>query len=457
MVRPPPDEDDDLDDEEETEEEPRRASSAPRRAPRTTRRPAHRGRPVPVRRWAAGGTEEEGAEGEEAPGGKPSRWHRERAPVFWRARDSLYFGPLVALAIVVILVVSLYAYTDNWPPAYVVESPSMQHGPNDVLGVINTGDLVLAEKVSPGSVQTYTQGLKTGYSTYGEFGDVLLYWPDGTGSTPIIHRALLYLEYDPQVNGYNATSLEGLPCNTPGAVYATPDTLGNCGTQGLTGTLDLFGVGWASANVTVQLNPALLGTHSGYLTMGDNNFVSSGGANAGCSAHCVGLPDQEDGLSQLVEPAWVLGVARGMLPWFGAFKLLLEGNTQYVPAQSWQFMGITIAGLIGLAFGIHYALRAEGIEDERRRDQEEEAEEEEEEASPPAVSRGRQLLRSLRPWKSVDDDEEDDLTPETPRRAPARHAKPSPAPRRGRPRPHVRRGPKRRPRRPAPDEDDDEG
>lgn len=455
----PVDEDDDEDDEEEDLDEepsPRRARSRP---PPPRKKPRRGGRPIPVRRWSTSGTtEDEEEEGE--PGGeeaeKHARWRRERVPVFWRARDSLYFGPLVALAIVVLLIVSLYAFTQNWPPAYVVESPSMQHGPNDVLGVINTGDLVLAEKVPTSSIQTYVWGVSTGYTTYGEFGDVLLYWPNGGGGTPIIHRAIIYLQYNPAVRGYNLSVPANLPCGTaPGDVYETPDTLGNCATTNLTGTLKLFGIGWADANITIDLDPAALGDHSGFLTMGDNNFLGVTSPNAGCYSDCVGLPDQQDGLSQLVQPSWVLGVARGMLPWFGAFKLALEGNTQYIPPQSWQFMGITIVGLIGLAVGIHYAVRAEGVEDPRRREQEEEEEEEEEEEAPPPVSRGRRILRSLRPWASVDDDEEEDESmPLHPPRA--RPSKTPVRPRHGRPRPRVRRGPKPKPRRPSPDDDDED-
>ncbi len=465
MARPRPlDDDEDPDDEGEDLDEPPSPRRARPRPPPPRRGPRRDGRPAPVRRWSASGSTEgeeeaddEAGEEEEA---KHSRWRRERVPVFWRARDSLWFGPLVALAIVVVLVVAMYAFTQNWPPAYVVESPSMQHGPNDVLGVINTGDLVLAQKVPTSSIQTYVWGVSTGYSTYGEFGDVLLYYPNGASVTPIIHRAIIYLQYNPAVRGYNLSIPANLPCGTaPGDVYETPESLGppapNCGTTNLTGTLELFHIGWADANVTVDLNPAVLGTHSGYLTMGDNNFIGSSAPNAGCASDCLGLPDQEDGLSQLVEPAWVLGVARGMLPWFGAFKLALEGMTQYVPAQSWQFMGITIVGLIGLAVGIHYAVRAEGIEDPRRREQEEEEEEEaEEEEGEPPVSRGRRLLRSLRPWASAEDDgEEDDAVPPRP---PARKARPRPPPRRGRPRPHVRRAPKPKPRRAPPDADEDD-
>lgn len=419
------------------------------RARRPSRRsvappPQHRG---PLRRWRSSDSTEEEDEELEPDSGRRGLFHREPRPTYWRARDSLYFEPLVAVAIIVVLLVSLYAYTQNWPPVYVVESSSMQHGPDDVLGVINTGDLVLAQRLPTDQITPYVVGLQTGYSTYGEYGDVILYSANGQGSTPVIHRAILYLQWDPVTSSYNATDLSGLACgNASGAYYATPGTARDCGLTDLTGTLDLYHIGWRSVNVTVDLSSPALGRHSGFLTMGDNNVLPTG-----CITNCIsGLPDQVDGISELVEPGWIVGVARGMLPWFGAVKLLLEGNAGSVPAQSWQFMGLTIVGLILLAFGIHYALRAEGIEDERRKEEEAAAAAEDEEDERDE-SRGRRFLRAIRPWgRSEESDDEEE--PDRPR--PARTARRSPNGRRGRPRPNVRRSgkPKRKERS---DRDDD--
>jgi signal peptidase I len=410
-----PDENDlDLDeDEEEDDESPRRARR------RSRRRPS--GRPPPVRRWQAPG--ETGPEEEPEEAGFPSR-----KTVFWRARDSLYFEPLVALAVIVLLLVGLFAYTQNWPPVYVVESSSMQHGSTDTLGLINTGDLVLAQKVSTDSIVPYVVGLETGYSTYGEYGDVILYHPDGAGTTPIIHRAILFLDWNSTSSSYSAPDLGGLPCGSPTtAVYATPGTPGNCRTTDLTQTLDLYRVGWMSVNISLTLSLTGLGSHSGFLTMGDNNP----------------LPDQSGtsatALSSLVEPGWIIGAARGMIPWFGAVKLLLEGQAGTVPAQSWQFMGLTIAGVILLAFGIHYALRLEGIETPLRKEEEEEAraaagEGDDEEEEGPA----RRWWHAHRPWHRVHDDEEDsDVEPTGGKQA--GHAAAHPSGRQGRPRPKVRR------------------
>jgi signal peptidase I len=351
-----------------------------------------------------------------------------RKTVFWRARDSLYFEPLVALAVIVLLLVGLFAYTQNWPPVYVVESDSMQHGSTDMLGLINTGDLVLAQKASAASIVPYVVGLTTGYSTYGEYGDVILYHPNGLGTTPIVHRAILFLDWNASTSSYSAPELGGLPCgNAPNAVYATPGTPGNCGTTGLGGTLDLYHVGWMSLNLSVIFSSTGLGRHSGFLTLGDNNDQTD---QAGSSAVA---------LSSLVEPGWIIGVARGMIPWFGAVKLLLEGQAGMVPPQSWQFLGLTIAGVILLAFGIHYALRVEGIETPLRKEEEEEAraavEEDEEEEG-----RARRWLRTLRPWHHPDDEEEEAPAPRPKSVSPVSS---HPSGRRGRPRPQVRRHEKR--------------
>jgi len=422
--RDPDEDNEDLEDGEEVdEEEPRSARRSPPRR--------RLGRPAPVRRWQGPGESKEPSETEGA------EWPPRKA-VFWRARDSLYFEPLVALAVIVLLLVGLFAYTQNWPPVYVVESDSMQHGSTDLLGLINTGDLVLAQKVSTDSIVPYVVGLTTGYSTYGEYGDVILYHPNGAGTTPIIHRAILYLEWDSASATYSAPDLSGLPCgNAPNAVYATPGTdpgssHPNCGTTGLTGTLDLYRIGWMSVNISVSLTSTGLGGHSGFLTMGDNNA----------------LPDQYGSsaiaLSGLVEPGWVIGVARGMIPWFGAVKLLLEGQAGMVPAQSWQFMGLTIAGVILLAFGIHYALRLEGVETPLRKREEEEArsaagESDGEEEEGEEEGRARRWWHAHGLRRRTSDDADDGAEEEPPRVKDASHATSPPSRRRGRPRPKVRR------------------
>jgi signal peptidase len=435
-LRRDPDEEPDIDEDEEEESERRRPSR------RHRHRSGRSGRPTPVRRWRSGREDEE--EEEHLPGVPGKK------PIFWRARDSLYFEPLIAVAIIVLILVGLFAYTQNWPPVYVVESDSMQHGSNDVLGLINTGDLVLAQKTSTSSIVPYFAGMQTGYSTYGEYGDVILYHPNGQAGTPVIHRALLYLDWNGTTGSYSAPELAGLPCGNPAtAAYATPGTPAtpgspaNCGTTNLAGTLDLFRIGWMSVNVSLSLGTADLGDHSGFLTMGDKNFVCSGPGD------CIGLPDQGGSspvaISSLVEPGWVIGVARGMIPWFGAVKLLLDGQASMVPPQSWEFLGLTIVGVILAAFGIHYALRAEGIETPLRKEEEEEERAAEEEDEDEEEDRARRWLRALRPWHREEEEEDEEEEEVTPRRRTKSSSKSAPARgRRGRPRPQVRRSEKAR-------------
>ena len=446
---PPSDDEDEFDDEEEEEEAPARPSR--RSAPRSGR---HR-RSEPPRRWRSPDEEDEEEDEEGSAGGPPPSWQgsgpRRKPPVFWRARDSLYFEPLVALAIIVVLLVGLYAYTANWPPVYVVESPSMQHGSSDHLGLINTGDMVMAQKVPTSEITPYLVGMVTGYSTYGEYGDVVLYHPNGdTSATPVIHRAILYLVWtgtNSSGPSYSAPELAQLPtgsCGGPNPVYATPGTSNGCATTGITGTLELFHIGWRAINLSIDLASPALGGHSGFLTLGDNNsaFDQSGAPN----------PQ----ISSLVEPGWVIGVARGMIPWFGAIKLLLQGSAQQVPSQSWQFLGLTVAGLVLLAFGIHYALRAEGIETPLRKEEEEAAEEEAVERQrdrDPEPTPSHRWKRSIRPWSDEEADDEDLEEEPRPRPSPvaAGHRHRAEAARRGRPRPRVRRN--EHPRRRRRDED----
>jgi signal peptidase len=401
------------DEDEEDDEEPDRSPPPPSRRSGGHRAAASRG----VRPWSSGESTEEDEgddDGEEPPTRRRGFWHREREPVYWRARDSLFFEPLVALSIIVLLLVGLYAYTQNWPPMYVVESESMQHGTVDQLGLINTGDLVLAQKIDPTQIVPYMTGLRTGYQTYGEFGDVVLYHPNGDAGTPIIHRAILYVYANPD-GTYSVPGLNGLPCGSAtGADFRSSGGNG-CATAGIGGTLTLLHVGWRSVTVNVGLDS--LGSASGFLTMGDNNFDP---ANPN-----QGTPD-EPGLTSLVQQAWIVGAARGMLPWFGAVKLLLEGNANEVPSQSWQFLGLTIVLVVLIAFGLHYVTSSTERRKGEGADDEEEDEEPEDEERP-----GR--LRGLRLWRSRSGSDDDPADAEE-------EAVPPPKSGRGRPRPTVRKG-----------------
>jgi signal peptidase I len=315
---------------------------------------------------------------------------RTRTGPLWRLVYNPWFEPLVTVLAVLVVLLALYAYTGNWPPLVVVESQSMQHGLVDTLGVINTGDLVLVKKISgPSQVVTYVDaegsGPNSGYSTYGELGDVLLYFADGDMSTtPIIHRAILWLSYDPAANEYIAPSLANLTCGSPrtGAAYqigkevpyGSPIQSPSCPNADapISGDLYLYRVGWQSVTIVIDLNQlirqATLPLHSGFITEGDDNcevgpsctYGGNGtydqGGLGGCAITC-----------NIVDPSWVEGVARGMIPWFGAIKLWLSGDPQNVPPQTWEYLALTILAIVLLPTVLPRVIRS--VREGRRKGQ----------------------------------------------------------------------------------------
>src|SRR5512136_1059345 len=148
-----------------------------------------------------------GVETEESKASKPKK---QRGQVALFLRD---VG--IALLLVVLVLVAMFAYTGLWPPIVVVESNSMMHGTDNLshIGTIDTGDLVLVRKVTkPSDISTFVDGLSSGHRTYGDFGDVVIYWRGGSHvGTPIIHRALIYLQANPDGASYSSASLRSAP------------------------------------------------------------------------------------------------------------------------------------------------------------------------------------------------------------------------------------------------------
>ncbi len=281
-----------------------------------------------------------------------------------RIRDLVgrpWFEPVVTVVAIVALLGGLYAYAGNWPPLVVVESSSMQHGDHDVLGLVNTGDLVLVKKLNvPSQVTTYVQGLASGYMTYGEYGDVLLYFPNGnTAYTPVIHRAIIWLNWNATAQEFSAPSLSALQCGPssygnyeivpPGGGGSNYGCVSSSDPNApLSGSIDLFNVGWQSVLVSIDLSGlARQATpHSGFITEGDDNCL--GGSV--CTYGGQGVYDQRGCaiVCATVATSWVEGVARGMIPWFGAIKLWLSGNPQYVPPETWDYLAATILAILVL-------------------------------------------------------------------------------------------------------------
>jgi signal peptidase len=75
-----------------------------------------------------------------------------------------------------------------WSPMVAVESGSMT--PH-----IETGDIIFVQSIDHTNVTTYEAGKQNGYTSFGDYGDVILYKRHGRdGTTSITHRAMYYIE-----------------------------------------------------------------------------------------------------------------------------------------------------------------------------------------------------------------------------------------------------------------------
>jgi signal peptidase len=271
----------------------------------------------------------------------------------------------VAALIVGIILLSLFLYTGNWPPMVVVESQSMQHsGDESFVGVIDTGDLVLVQDVhSTSDVITYVEGQATGYSTYGQFGDVIIFKRGGNmEGKSIIHRALVRLDWNESSGTIDIPDLDNEKWELGEDWSGTTGGGDNVTSPyGLEGTITLRHVGYGDVTVTLLMSsymtqvPANF-SGSAFVTMGDHN-IDLGSR--------IGSPDHS-----VVRLEWIEGRARGEIPWFGLLKLTLFRDAgapccdgpydQAAPHNSWDSLFIAVVLIIvvpiALDFGIGYAL-----------------------------------------------------------------------------------------------------
>ena len=217
----------------------------------------------------------------------------------------------IALLFVVFILLAMFAYSGLWPPLVVVESNSMMHGDDNVshIGAIDTGDLVLVKKVNHASdIHTYAAGLSSGHRTYGDFGDVIIYKKGGSDTlTPIIHRALIYLEPNSDGLSYRSADLQNAP-TSEWSTYPVDDTWYH-----LTGVLMLKNVSYNHVNIQIDISNMIkyfegVGTapQPGFITKGDHNPQTD-------QIYWTPAP--------LVNFSWIVGKASGEIPWFGLLKL----------------------------------------------------------------------------------------------------------------------------------------
>ena len=164
---------------------------------------------------------------------------------------------LFVISVVAIFSSVSYITLGLWTPMVAVESGSMI--PN-----IQIGDIIFVESISKADIITYVEGKNKDYTTFGEYGDVILYRPYGReGVTPIIHRARYYVE-------------KGEPMWTGGP--SAP--------------------------------------HAGYITKGDNAKTNPSFDQQGSISY-----------NQPVKKEWIIGIARfSRIPLLGCISLIPRGN-----------------------------------------------------------------------------------------------------------------------------------
>jgi signal peptidase len=174
----------------------------------------------------------------------------------------------------------LFLICGTWPAVVTIESQSM-------VPHMNVGDLVIVvQKDRFGELQTWAQGNITGYRKFGDYGDVIIYQPNGaknpvvpipfisSGVHPIIHRAMVKAD-----------------------ISDLPEYL----------MLDL-------ENISKFYLP-----HGGYITKGDNN------KNIDQVAVYQGL-----GVIEPVKDEWILGKALFTIPLVGYLPLHIVEVTIFI-------------------------------------------------------------------------------------------------------------------------------
>ncbi len=240
---------------------------------------------------------------------------------------------IAVAAAILIFIVSVIVYSGEIPPVSTVASESMTHSDYWTYGTMNVGDIVFVKKVDtvPGNVVTYVVGRETNYSTYGEFGNVILY-KDPTGTT-IIHRAMFYLSWNntfPVIQGYNNQSW----------ITLTRDYV------------IIHDVGFSHRNLVVYFSGIV--NESGFITVGDFNLAYRGVFNSTLDAYEAA--DQNVGITNApVSSTNIVGIAFWDIPWFGLIKLnILKAYGQWpysneVAENSYYYLYTSVALILALA------------------------------------------------------------------------------------------------------------
>jgi signal peptidase I len=213
---------------------------------------------------------------------------RERTKKFWETDNywlALLRDILVAFLVVAVILSIVYAYSGSVTPLVAVQSGSMEHdtttGLLDQNNGIYIGDVVLIRGLDKVQVVTNKEGKATNYQSFGDYGDVIVYRPNGNkDATPIIHRAM-----------YWVNAGDRLPNNQTAA-------------------------------------------HEGYITKGDHNQDYDQPLLYG------GMPSVEP-----VKPEWIIGVATLRVPEIGNLRLALPAGINPSITISDEYRNISVSSL----------------------------------------------------------------------------------------------------------------
>ncbi len=161
---------------------------------------------------------------------------------------------LSVVAVVIIFMVLSQLAFGLWTPMVAVESGSME--PH-----MQIGDIIFIKSIDRVNITTNEEGKNTGYKSFENYGDVILYRQYGKeGVTPIIHRAM-----------YKVEAGEPMWENGPVAPY------------------------------------------SGYITKGDNAITNSHFDQEGQISYNMPVKDE-----------WIIGTAQYRIPFLGHIKLIFS-------------------------------------------------------------------------------------------------------------------------------------
>ena len=247
---------------------------------------------------------------------------------------------LISIGVIIIVFVGGYAslvvYTGMTSPFSIVMSQSMQHDPDQSeIGSIDTGDIVIVRDPDKTQIQSYVEGTQSGYRSFGDYGSVIIY-DRGGGQNPVIHRAILWLDYNSESDTWSAPSLADYDGSwhyeyrdESGVVQERNDF------NNIRGTLYFEDITVSGKNVSINLDS--LDKSSGYLTMGDNSETNPNFDQPSIIDHTVSYEE-------------IRSVPIAEIPWLGTLKILVNGgdNLEYVPNSlpSFVMFFLTIFGFL---------------------------------------------------------------------------------------------------------------